>query len=120
MFAATHIPNDLRLRRSLLLAAVPLTAAIGVGLSFWKIYAFHLVVLVLGGILVADALKRGTLRPLTRSRLPLMLYGLLGWCVLSAAWSIKPEYTAAYAIYVVLGIVVVLAVGFNQRFRLKH
>lgn len=121
MLAATHIPNDLRIRRSLLLVAVPVTAAIGVGLSFWKIYAFHLVVLVLGGILVADALRRGTLRPLTRSRLPLMLYGLLGWCVLSVVWSIKPEYTAVYAVYVVLGIVVVLSTiactGTAKRFR---
>lgn len=109
MMAETRKSTDFVLKRGLILTAVPVSAAIGVGLSFWKIYVFHLVVGIMVCVFVADALRRGRIRPLAQSRLHLMLYGLLGWCLLSSFWSIKLEYTVAYVVYLALGVVVVLS-----------
>ena len=91
-----------------LLLYFSVAAAIGVSVSFWKVYLFHIVmVLVIASYFFS---RKSNSRFVFGVKYHHIFYVMIAWYSLSILWSVNRIYSVAYIFYIFCGAMLVLSV----------
>lgn len=88
-----------------------ISAVIGVGISYSKVYFFHIMLIILLlSTLYLFAFNKIKLKKNTYTKFHYFLYVFFLWYLLSLLWSIEPFYTLQYLVYIFCGSVISLTI----------
>lgn len=86
-----------------------ISAVIGVGISYSKIYLFHIMLCLLLFFYTLSFFKIGKIRlPKMPTKLHYIFYFMLAWYAATIIWSINKIYTMQYLFYIACGTTIVL------------
>lgn len=89
-----------------------ISALVGVGISYSKLYLFHIMLLILVGTTVISNKPIFFFKNPLPTKLHGFFYAFYGWYLMSILWSPQPETSFVYTIYILCGASVALSLVF--------